>query len=236
VRSIGAVYRDCLAQIDRAVGLGTTHKTMADAKTIYDLPSPTQDKLLSEHQEASNFQNSEVAPQGAPQAEAAEAEAAESAAPRKESEKPYYMTLEEVLTHPKFSDRFSLGGCDVGYSQANITKIDQLISENKFLGWRALLHPKIGTLDEKTTNDYARIVKDYIKMVADTGGDPLTPEIYGGLSLEYIYRYMYNSGETAKKNVPPLYFYNRKTRKYVKDSGRNKSNVFIRVYRIVNDC
>ena len=147
-----------------------------------------------------------------------------------------YFTLEEVLTHPKFSYKFALGGCRVGYNQPNITKIDQLISEDKFLGWRECLHPVDGILDEKTTNDYARIVKDYIKMVADTGGDPLTPEIYGGLSLEYIYRYMYNSGETAKKNVPPLYFYNRKTRKYVKDSGRNKSNVFIRVYRIVNDC
>jgi len=223
------VSRCCLAQIDCAVGLGTTHKTMTDAETIYDLPSSTQDKLSSEFQEELDIRN-------AGGRDVPEVIASGFLSLEEESEKPYYMTLEEVLTHPKFSDRFSLGGCDVGYSQANITKIDQLISENKFLGWRALLHPKIGTLDEKTTNDYARIVKDYIKMVADTGGDPLTPEIYGGLSLEYIYRYMYNSGETAKKNVPPLYFYNRKTRKYVKDSGRNKSNVFIRVYRIVNDC
>ena len=204
---------------------------MADAKTIYDLPSSTQDKLLSEFQEELDIWNAggrdvpEVIKSGFLNLE-------------EESEQPY-MTLEEVLTHPKFSYKFALGGCRVGYSQPNITKIDQLISEDKFLGWREFLHPVDpvdGIHDEKTTNAYARIVKDYIEMVKDTGGDPLIPEIYGGLSLEYIYRYMYNSGETAKKNVPPLYFYNRKTRKYVKDSGRNKSNAFIRVYRIVNDC
>ncbi len=63
------------------------------------------------------------------------------------------------------------------------------------------------------------------------GGDPLIPEIDGGLSLKFIFRNLKNSGlqKENKKKVPPLYF-------NVPDSGRNISNMFLRVYRIINNC
>ena len=63
------------------------------------------------------------------------------------------------------------------------------------------------------------------------GGDPLIPEIDGGLSLKFIFCNLKNSGtqEKNRKKVPPLYF-------SMTDSGRTISTLFLRVYRIINNC
>ena len=63
------------------------------------------------------------------------------------------------------------------------------------------------------------------------GGDPLIPEIDGGLSLKFIFCNLKNSGKQEKnrKKCPPLYF-------DITDAGRNISNMFLRVYRIINNC
>lgn len=62
-------------------------------------------------------------------------------------------------------------------------------------------------------------------------GDPLIPEIDGGLSLKFIFCNLRNSGlgKSYKKKCPPLYF-------DITDAGRNISNMFLRVYRIINNC
>lgn len=69
------------------------------------------------------------------------------------------------------------------------------------------------------------------KKLIKEGGDPLIPEIDGGLSLKFIFCNLKNSGtqEYNKKKVPPLYF-------DIRDDGRNISNMFLRVYRIINNC
>lgn len=63
------------------------------------------------------------------------------------------------------------------------------------------------------------------------GGDPLLPENEGGLSLRFIFCNIRNSGlgKLYKKKCPILYFNND-------DAGRNISNMFLRVYRIINNC
>ena len=68
------------------------------------------------------------------------------------------------------------------------------------------------------------------KLIKDAG-DPLIPEINGGLSLKFIFCNLRNSGlgKSHKKKCPPLYF-------DIPDAGRNISNMFIRVYRIINNC
>ena len=69
------------------------------------------------------------------------------------------------------------------------------------------------------------------KKLIKEAGDPLIPEIDGGLSLKFIFCNLKNSGlqKIYKKQVPPLYF-------GITDSGRNISNMFLRVYRIINNC
>lgn len=69
------------------------------------------------------------------------------------------------------------------------------------------------------------------KKLIKEGGDPLIPEINGGLSLKFIFCNLKNSGlqKNNKKQVPPLYF-------GITDSGRNISNMFLRVYLIINNC
>tara|TARA_A100001015_G_scaffold316418_1_gene430642 strand:+ start:487 stop:996 length:510 start_codon:yes stop_codon:yes gene_type:complete len=69
------------------------------------------------------------------------------------------------------------------------------------------------------------------KKLIKEGGDPLIPEIDGGLSLKFIFCNLKNSGtqKDNKKKVPPLYF-------DIADDGRNISNMFLRVYRIINNC
>lgn len=63
------------------------------------------------------------------------------------------------------------------------------------------------------------------------GGDPLLPENDGGLSLKFIFSNIRNSGlgKLYKKKCPILYF-------NIDDAGRNISNMFLRVYRIINNC
>tara|TARA_B100001175_G_scaffold216964_1_gene184491 strand:+ start:908 stop:1408 length:501 start_codon:yes stop_codon:yes gene_type:complete len=63
------------------------------------------------------------------------------------------------------------------------------------------------------------------------GGDPLLPENLGGLSLKFIFCNIRNSGlgKLYKKKCPILYF-------NIDDAGRNISNMFLRVYRIINNC
>lgn len=63
------------------------------------------------------------------------------------------------------------------------------------------------------------------------GGDPLIPEEQGGLSLKFIFCNIRNSGlgKLNKKKCPILYF-------YIHDHGRIISNMFLRVYRIINNC
>jgi len=56
------------------------------------------------------------------------------------------------------------------------------------------------------------------------GGDPLTPEKEGGLSLAFIFENIHNSGLSSKT---PRFF-------HCNDNGRVMSNVFKRVWRIVN--
>ncbi len=69
------------------------------------------------------------------------------------------------------------------------------------------------------------------KKLIKEGGDPLIPEIDGGLSLKFIFCNLKNSGlgKSYKKKCPPLYF-------DITDAGRNISNMFLRVYRIINNC
>lgn len=69
------------------------------------------------------------------------------------------------------------------------------------------------------------------KKLIKEGGDPLIPEIDGGLSLKFIFCNLKNSGlqKENKKKVPPSYF-------GITDAGRNISNMFLRVYRIINNC
>jgi hypothetical protein len=68
------------------------------------------------------------------------------------------------------------------------------------------------------------------KKLIKEGGDPLIPEIDGGLSLKFIFCNLKNSGKQKdnSKKVPPLYF-------DIPDDGRNISNMFLRVYRIINN-
>jgi len=56
------------------------------------------------------------------------------------------------------------------------------------------------------------------------GGDPLISEKEGGLSLAFIFEHIHNSGLSEKT---PLFF-------HCKDNGRVISNIFKRVWRIVN--
>lgn len=71
----------------------------------------------------------------------------------------------------------------------------------------------------------------YEQKLISEGGDPLIPEIDGGLSLRFIYEKIYNSGdrEYKKKTCPSLFIKSP-------DHGRNLSNLLIRIYRVVNDC
>lgn len=108
-----------------------------------------------------------------------------------------------------------------------------LKNKHKFNNYTILLPKKTNNILKNSTlkqmNTRLYLLNDY-KLIQE-GGDPLIPEIEGGLSLEFIYNKIYNSGlgEEKKKPAPPLYF---KT----KDSGRNISNMLFRVYRIVNKC
>lgn len=56
------------------------------------------------------------------------------------------------------------------------------------------------------------------------GGDPLIPENEGGLSLDFIFEHIHNSGLSSET---PLFF-------HCNDNGRVISNIFKRVWRIVN--
>ena len=69
-----------------------------------------------------------------------------------------------------------------------------------------------------------------LKLIKE-GGDPLIPEEQGGLSLKFIFCNIRNSGlgKLYKKKCPILYF-------DTNDNGRIISNMFLRVYRIINNC
>ena len=74
------------------------------------------------------------------------------------------------------------------------------------------------------------ILLNNLKLIKEAG-DPLLPENDGGLSLKFIFCNIRNSGlgKLYKKKCPDLYF-------DTDDSGRNISNTFLRVYRIINNC
>ena len=145
------------------------------------------------------------------------------------------LTIEEILINPKFSRKEGKGIRN--YCHVNLTKIEKLITNREFRGWRAFLKPllppsSVSDLDSSSIRNYkekARALFNNKKLI-EQGGDPLVPESKGGLRLEFIYRHITNSGNTlTKKNNPPKFF-------SMSDENRNISQAFIRIYRVVNEC
>ena len=74
----------------------------------------------------------------------------------------------------------------------------------------------------KTQEQYLYLLDD--KKLISFGGDPYLPEKEGGLSLAFIFKYIHNSG--LQPNSPQFF--------HTCDNGRVISNIFKRVWRIVN--
>jgi hypothetical protein len=133
----------------------------------------------------------------------------------------YNYIEENIINHPIWNIKLET------------SKHFNLKNKHKFNNYTILLPKKTNNILKNTTlkqmNSKLYLLNDY-KLIQE-GGDPLIPEIEGGLSLEFIYNKIYNSGlgEEKKKPAPPLYF-------KIQDSGRNISNMLFRVYRIVNKC
>ena len=75
----------------------------------------------------------------------------------------------------------------------------------------------------KTQDTYFHLLNN--RKLISLGGDPLLPENEGGLSLAFIFKHIHNSGLYTNR---PLFF-------HCNDNGRVISNIFRRVWRIVNN-
>jgi len=185
---------------------------MADAKTIYDLPSPTQDKLLSEFQEELDIWN------------AGGRDVLEVIAQRWLNIFNKKRTINTLLTHEKLNRKLKRG-----VHPPKLEKIKAGIED-----YRKYLHP---ITDEELAPSSKEVFHSKVHLIYNPrliaeGGDPLIPEIEGGLSLRFIYENITNSGAEPKKkscHEEPFFENNR-------DSGRTVSNVLLRVYRVVNNC
>ena len=132
---------------------------------------------------------------------------------------------EELLNHPKLTLALTRGG-------KHPPKLEE-IESGKIKDFKKYLKKYTdNVLSTDSKNQYARQIDIiYEQKLILEGGDPLIPEIYGGLSLRFIYEKIYNSGDREhKKKSCPQFF--AKT----PDHGRNLSNLLLRVYRVVNNC
>jgi len=136
--------------------------------------------------------------------------------------KPF--SKQELLEHPKLN--LKLGN---GKHAPKLEKIEsgKIKDFKKYL--RKYTDEILSTASKKQITRYIDVI-DEQKLIIE-GGNPLIPEIDGGLSLRFIYEKIYNSGdrEHKKKSCPSFFL---KT----PDHGRNISNILLRVYRVVNEC
>ena len=136
--------------------------------------------------------------------------------------KPF--SKQELLEHPKLN--LKLGN---GIHPPKLEKIEsgKIKDFKKYL--KKYTDEILSTTAKKQITRYIDVI--YEQKLTIEGGDPLIPEIDGGLSLRFIYEKIYNSGdrEHKKKSCPSLFLGKP-------DHGRNISNILLRVYRVVNEC
>ena len=134
------------------------------------------------------------------------------------------LSKQELLEHPKLNLKLGNGKHPPKLEEIESGKIKDF---KKYL--KKYTDEILSTASKKQITRYIDVI--YEQKLIIEGGDPLIPEIDGGLSLRFIYEKIYNSGdrEHKKKSCPSFFL---KT----PDHGRNISNILLRVYRVVNDC
>ena len=139
-----------------------------------------------------------------------------------------------LKNHPKWITKY------VGGTNFNLDKHPTNCKKSKTNeeDYRFYLKEASGLLKKSSLDTVNSNLKNYvedkhiIKLIKDGGGHPFIPEDKGGLTLKFIYSKIYNSGDLKekKKTVPPLYF------DKADGENRNISNMYLRIYRIINEC